>query len=310
MVGEWQVSEGRVFGLLARPRPPVEAGGERHRHAVVYTYTSAADVPSALSAGSAAGLHMERSNSAQTTTYMWDANQRRTMTQAGPLRWRTGAGWLVLAGGGDWREGDTGAVDAAALGWADLDRPMAVLLTAGGLTAEGEALLEYYTDLGGPSGVVVPIFDAAGAQRVENYQLLAEAGLIYIGDGLDALGLVQALHGSPALEALGQAFDNGATVVGMGAGAMVLGAWVAAGGDPRQAEPGWGWLPTIVVETHFTGTKAAHQLRELLNAHPDCLGLGIPDGVALALGPDGRVETIGEGKVTVVLSEAGNEPEK
>jgi cyanophycinase-like exopeptidase len=32
------------------------------------------------------------------------------------------------------------------------------------------------------------------------------------------------------------------------------------------------------------------------------LGLGIPEGVALALGPDGQVETWGEGNVTVVVA--------
>ena len=76
------------------------------------------------------------------------------MTQAGPLRWRTGAGWLVLAGGGKWQNDETDEIDAAALGWANLDRPIAVLPTAGSTTAEGEALLEYYADLGGPSGYI------------------------------------------------------------------------------------------------------------------------------------------------------------
>ena len=33
------------------------------------------------------------------------------MTRAGPLRWRTGAGWLVLAGGGKWQQGETGEIE-------------------------------------------------------------------------------------------------------------------------------------------------------------------------------------------------------
>jgi cyanophycinase-like exopeptidase len=223
------------------------------------------------------------------------------MTQAGPLRWRTGSGWLVLAGGGRWQAGETGDIDAAALGWADLDRPIAVLPTAGGSTAESEALLEYFADLGGPNGCVVPIFDAAGARQAENCRLLSEAGLVYIDDGPDAQGLAQALRGSPALEALAQAFEGGAAIVGMAAGAAALGAWVVSRDDPEQAEPGWGWLPDIIVGPHFAGAESANQLRSLLNVYFNCLGLGIPDGTALALGPDGRVETVGEGQVTVVL---------
>ena len=224
------------------------------------------------------------------------------MTQAGPLRWRTGAGWLVLAGGGRWQSNETGEIDAAALGWANLDRSIAVLLTAGSSTAEGEALLEYYADLGGPSGCVVPIFDTASAQRAENCQLLAEAGLVYIADGPDVLGLVETLRESPALAALVQAFEGGAAVVGMAAGAIALGAWVAAGDDTGQGKSGWGWLPDIIVEPHFVRTEATDQLQSLLSAHPDYLGLGIPTGVALALGPDGRVVTVGDGQATMVVS--------
>jgi cyanophycinase len=223
------------------------------------------------------------------------------LTQAGPLRWRAGAGWLILAGGGRWEENETGEVDAAALGWADLDQPTALLPTAGISTVQGEALLDYYADLGGANGYVVPIFDAAGAQYQENCHLLEQAGLIYISDGPDALGLVRALRDSPALRALARAFDDGAAIVGMGAGAIALGAWLAASDHPEQAEPGWRWLPDIIIQPYFMGIKSAGQLRNLLNTQSACLGLGIPEQSALALGPAGEVASVGPGQVTVVL---------
>jgi cyanophycinase len=232
------------------------------------------------------------------------------MTQAGPLQWRTGAGWLILAGGGRWQTGETGSVDAAALSWADLDRPIVVLLTAGGSSADGEALLEYYGEMGGPSGYILPIHTRADAQRTENYQLLAEAGLIYISDGPDLVGLIQTLHESPALAGLERAFDDGASIVGMGSGAVALGAWASSQDATDQVVTGWGWLPGVIVEPHFTGTESSDRLRNLLNTHPDCLGLGIPDGTALALGPNGRVETLGEGQVTVVLGKVDHKSEQ
>ena len=222
------------------------------------------------------------------------------MTHAGPLCWHTGAGWLVLAGGGRWQDGETGEIDASALGWANLDRPIALVLTAGGSTIEGEALLDYYADLGGPNGYIVPISNKADAQKAENRQLLAEAGLIYIADGPDPLVLAESLHESAALEAVAQAFEGGAVVVAMAAGAVALGTWFAAEGSTKPS-PGWGWLSDIVVEPHFVKTEAADRLRNLLNAHPGSLGLGIPSGVALALGPDGQVVTVGEKQVTMVV---------
>ena len=223
------------------------------------------------------------------------------MTQAGPLRWRTSAGWLLLAGGGRWELGETGEIDAAALGWALPHRPIALLLAAGGSTSDGEELLEYLADLGGPTGYIVPIYGAGDAHRLENCGLLAQAGLIYVSDGPDPLRLVRALQGSPALSAMAQALDDGASVVALGAATGALGAWTSAHEGPLRSEPGWNWVQDVIVEPRFVGTASAARLRGLLHAHPECLGLGIPKDTALALGPDGRVETVGEGQVTVVL---------
>ena len=233
-------------------------------------------------------------------------NGGMSLTRAGPLQWRAGMGWLVLVGGGSWREEETGEVDAAALGWADLDRPMAVLPTAGTSTVEAEALLDYYADLGGPNGYIVPIFDPVGAQLSENCRLLEDAGLIYISDGGETIGLVRALRKSPAIEALARAFERGAVIVGVGAGAAALGTWVVdsqpQGSAKGQPEPGLAWLNNVVVGPHFEGTEDAHRLRQLLSLKPNCLGLGIPDRVGLGLGPSGEVENIGPGQVTVVVS--------
>lgn len=231
-----------------------------------------------------------------------DPDRSTSFTRAGPIQWRAGQGWLVLAGGGSWRADETGDVDAAALGWADLDRPLAVLPTAGMAVAEAEALLDYYADLGGPSGYVVPIFAAAGAQLSENCRLLEEAGLIYVSDGPDTLNLVRALRESPALEAIALAFEAAAVILGMGAGAAALGAWVANPPAQGRAEPGLSWLPNAIIAPRFKGTESAHSLRHLLDLKPNCLGLGVPEQAALGLGPGGEVENIGPGQVTVVFS--------
>jgi cyanophycinase-like exopeptidase len=223
------------------------------------------------------------------------------MTSAGPLTWRTGGGWLVLGGGGRWERGETGVVDAAVLGWADSDRPMAILTAEGHGSASLEALLDYYADLGGAAGYIVRLLTAADAHRPDTYELLAQAGLVYVVDTPDAQRLVRVLHGSPALDALGMAFEDGATVIAQGSAATALGAWVASDEHPGSDERGLEWVLNVILEPAFSATASAHRLRQLLVAHPDCLGVGIPLCSALALGPDGRVETIGPEQITVVL---------
>ena len=225
------------------------------------------------------------------------------MTQSGTLVWHTGAGWLVLAGGGDWQQEQTAHIDAAALGWANLNQPIAILTTAGTATQQAEALLDYLVDLGGPTGYVVPLYDAGAAQQPDICDMISQAGLIYILDGPDILQLVAALRESAALAAINQAFLQGATVLGFGAGAAALGAWVFAPEDASPVQPGWGWLPNAAISPHFVDTVSAPQLRDWLAKHPDQLGLGIPDGLALGLGPSGRVVTVGEGEITVIVQQ-------
>jgi cyanophycinase-like exopeptidase len=223
------------------------------------------------------------------------------MTQAGPLRWRSGAGWLILAGGGSRESGETEEVDGEILNLADSSQPVAYLPTAGAPLSQGEKLLEYYADLGGPRGYVVPIRDPSGARDVENLQLLASAGLVYIDDG-DALELTRALWEGPALDALARAFARGAIVVGMGAGAAALGAWVFDVAAEAAGGPGWGWVQNALVAPRFTGASQAPGLRAALRERQGWIGLGIPIGSALVLGPEGQVHTVGEEEITVVLA--------
>ena len=220
------------------------------------------------------------------------------MGQAGPLRWRDGSGWLVLLGGGDPLAGETELVDVAALDRADPDGPL-VILPAAGLSPDlARELVAYFADLGLPHGRVLPLFDAEAGPTVEaaGVPLLTQAGLIYLADG-DPHRLVAAVS-RPLLRALGDAYEAGAVVLGAGAGAAALGTWL----DFHR--PGWGWIINTIVAPHFTGTRHATTLQALMAAHPALFGLGLPDRVALALGPHDEVETWGSGRPTILLPRA------
>jgi cyanophycinase-like exopeptidase len=207
---------------------------------------------------------------------------------------------LVLLGGGP-KPGEISDIDGAILARADFSLPTIYLPTADGSISRGEALLEDYADLGGPRGEVVPILDAASANEPERYRLLAEAGIIYIGDG-EAQRVVQALENSLALTAMVEAFVGGAVVVAAGGGAEALGTWYLNPNSAAGGEPGLGWLGNAVVAQRFTGARETPQLQALLQQLPGVVGVGIPEQAALALGPDGSVESWGEGEVTLVVA--------
>ena len=225
------------------------------------------------------------------------------MTRAGPLSWRVGSGWLVLMGGGPSSAVDYGELDAAVLAWAIPGRPCAAVVTSGAATREAEDTLERWAEIGGASSYTVEILNASEARLARNWELLSEAGLVYLADGPSALGIAHVLGGTSALDAIGFAFEDGAPIVAAGAAAAALGAWVTDPMTPNHGEPGLAWAANMIVAPCFTGAENAAALRELLVAHPDCLGLGVPEGSALALGPGGRIETLGPSQVTVVLGQ-------
>ena len=219
------------------------------------------------------------------------------VTQAGPLRWRTGAGWLVLVGGGPWRS--TEPIDRKAIEAMADDAPIAFVPAAGCPPDYGESFVAHYASLGAPPGYVVPIHDGASARDPVNVRRLAQAGLIYFG-GEDAQRLLDTMTGTPALDAVAAAYAAGTVVVGYSAGAVALAAWGVSSDRGGGVLRGWGWLPNAIVAPHYMPDQA-NGLRAALIDHPDLLGLGIPDDIGLALGPNGEVFTWGSGQVTVTL---------
>ena len=219
------------------------------------------------------------------------------MGKAGPLRWRDGRGWLVLVGGGK-PENITHILRAAIEAMSD-ESPVVFVPTASaapdGDHATSQRIITQIETLGGPVGYLAPIFTHTDATDLRNARRLAQAGLVYLGDG-SAQQLVTALSDTPTLDALAAAYEAGAVVVAAGAAACALGAW----GMCEQEIVGWGWLPDALIFPH---TTEASTLREAVKAHPECLGLGIPQDTALALGPDNQVQTLSASgqRVTVVL---------
>ena len=202
------------------------------------------------------------------------------------MQWRTGAGWLVLLGGGRWEENET--IHSQAVSAILDESPVAFIPAADPDPTRGEAFLSFYADLGAPHGYVVPIHDRQSANDPANYRRLANASLIYIGGG-SLQRLLEALDGTHAIDALAAAFDGGAIIVGESAGAMLLGKW---GVSTQQGKiyPGWGWVSDALIAAHYTPERMA-QVWAALQRYPEALALGITDGVALALGPEGELAT-------------------
>lgn len=206
------------------------------------------------------------------------------------FEWPDGAGWLVLSGGAD-PESD---IRAQVLTRLQADGPAVYLALSNGTDA-AEAALDDMEDLGAPSGYLV---DAAAEDDATLTEKLGEASLIVIEalpTGDDARS---ALVGA-AIDGIEAAYQNGAVILAEGQSAMVFGAWVVL--KHNGLKDGFEWLPSALIGPGVT--SAAVWARELLLTQPAAFAIGIGEGSALALGPEGQIELLGRGEVTVALGQ-------
>jgi len=205
------------------------------------------------------------------------------------IRRAPGAGWLALLGGGELTFGETEEVDRA---WLAKTPPGTVgfLPTASGSSDYGGHFADYLRELFERRASTIPIYRARDARRGKNGERIADCAGVYLGGGVSD-HLLDALEGSPALEALLAKLREGGTVAAIAAAAQCLGQVARAlfGGG---TVPALGWLPGGVVEPNF---DPAHdrRLRRLLEHPLARWGLGIPAGAGVLLGPGGEVEVVG-----------------
>lgn len=200
-----------------------------------------------------------------------------------------GAGWLALLGGGEFSFGETLDADRAWLAKAP-PGPIGFVPAASGSADYGVHLAEYFEGGFGRAVETIPIYRPRDARRGRNAERIAVVAAVYLGGGVTD-HLLEALAGSPAAEALAGKLRNGGVVAAIAAAAQCAGR-VARSIFGGGTVPGLGWLPDVAVEPNFDPGHD-RRLRKLMAAPGVEVGLGIPAGAALLLGPEGAVEVAG-----------------
>lgn len=140
---------------------------------------------------------------------------------------------------------------------------------------------------------------------------LAQATGLFITGG-DQLKLASIVGGTPAHQLVLERFHAGLPVAGTSAGAAVMSRVMIARGDegptPRLGmvtlAGGIGFLDGIIVDQHFRERDRLGRLLTAVALHPACLGLGVDEDTAAVIHPDGTVEVMGAGGVTIVDASA------
>jgi cyanophycinase len=126
--------------------------------------------------------------------------------------------------------------------------------------------------------------------------------------GGNQLRLSMVVAGTRLGAALLDAHRRGAVVGGTSAGASALSSHMVAFGGPGEVPKqrlahmaaGLGLLPGAVIDQHFSQRGRMGRLLLLVAESPSQLGIGIDEDTAAVIVPDGVLEVLGKGTVTVV----------
>ncbi|HEV8657872.1 MAG TPA: Type 1 glutamine amidotransferase-like domain-containing protein [Thermoanaerobaculia bacterium] len=205
---------------------------------------------------------------------------------------------LTLIGGGEFSFGETRAIDELLLSRMPRDRrTIAFLPTASGSPEYATHIGKYFREIDPTVETInVPVYRGRDNRRQKNLNMIAAAGMIYLGGGVTN-NLLSTLRESAAEIAMREAAQNGAVIAAIGAAASSFGTYAPdmRGGD---ALAGLGWIAHTAVDTAFNPEDDV-ALRRLMSLPEVDIGIGIPPKVALFIESDGTCEIVGDGRIAV-----------
>ncbi len=136
---------------------------------------------------------------------------------------------------------------------------------------------------------------------------LQDATGVWLGGG-DQSKLTEAYLGTAVLRELRKVLERGGVVGGTSAGASVMSGLMITGGTVKASlDSGFGLVPGVVVDQHFTNRNRMGRLLSVLADHPDLVGLGLDESTA-AVFHGSSVGVIGEASAFVCLTASSTLP--
>jgi cyanophycinase len=186
------------------------------------------------------------------------------------------------------------------------DARILVIPTASLLNETGPLYEELFKSMGAKS-MCVPVEDREECFNAETLRILGEATGIFITGG-NQLRLFTILGGTALARLIRKLNARGVHVAGTSAGAAIVAEHMIAGGrsgsSPRESgvelAPGLGLTNRVIIDQHFNQRQPMGRLLAALSFNPFACGLGIDENTAGFIAPDGRMEVLGKGTITVV----------
>ena len=187
------------------------------------------------------------------------------------------------------------------------DARIVVIPTASRLKDTGWRYIELFDELGAGDAESIPLTARSDAERERNLEPLREATGIFLTGG-NQLRLSTILGGTKVAQLIRRRNASGAHVAGTSAGAAILPEHMIGGGrsgatprpDMVTLAPGLGLTNSVVIDQHFRQRDRLGRLLTAVSYNPFLIGLGLDEDTAAFIAPDGEMEVVGSGAVTVI----------
>lgn len=192
------------------------------------------------------------------------------------------------------------------------DALIVVVPTASGEPETGPRYVEEFTRQYGCSRVaVLDVKERGAAERPESVSLVEGAGGVFFTGG-DQRRITAALLNTPVGAAIARVYERGGVLGGTSAGTACMSPLMITGeGDFQvitagnvELAPGLGFFAGVIVDQHFIARQRQNRLIAAVLEHPELVGVGVDEATAVWVRPDGNLEVMGEGSVTVIDARA------
>lgn len=185
------------------------------------------------------------------------------------------------------------------------DAPIVIIPTAGG----GEEYDQYWSGLlqfkevGATNLTVLHTKDRAVADSEEFVKPIQEARGVFFGGGRQ-WRLADSYLNTRTHEELWKLLERGGVIGGSSAGATIQGSYLARGDTKTNTimmgdhVEGMGFLKNTAIDQHLLRRNRHFDLIEVIEAHPELLGIGLDENTAIVVRGD-RFEVIGQSYVVI-----------
>jgi cyanophycinase len=157
--------------------------------------------------------------------------------------------------------------------------------------------------LGVESVTVIHTRDRVIADSVDFAKPLMTATGVFLSTG-NAGRYAEAYLDTRTQKALQELLARGGVIFGSSAGAIIQGSYTVRGRPDKPLlmaaghERGFAFLKNVAIDPHLTQAKRDNELINVVDAHPEILGIGIDEDAALIVRGN-RFEVIGTGRVAI-----------